>query len=823
MDDIVPSAPSIPFPLRLLRWVLPVMMGVVFLAGLGGGIRLAFSLGQPFPGFALMWRKELKLYSVGLSTPSNWPGLSAGMEINDRILCLEGYLPNPDSVVYGLDPRYADFPCPNGAKKYAHLYRERFNSGDPSLDLLIDRAGQIMTIPDVPLVRFNLTMLAETFLPSFLLGLGLLTVGTTVYHASPTSELNLIFTLFTTIIAGLIMDQSYTVIVSDRWEDARIAALLLTVPWMPLLGAAFFHLTGLLADQGPWPQLTRWLHKPYYGLSLLFSLLGIFVYIMVDQPISIPLDWPFGYFIAGSTIFAGVWGLISLTWAWLRASSRRIRHQTGLILLAVAITIVFMSPYLLFLFTNAPTFRFSHSIPYLGLSFVAIIAYTILRYQLFVSKARILTALLVVTWCVLAANLVYLLLGQNMGFLPILAVALVTSIGLEARRGPTSFFNQLLRRETLDYQTVARFSRRVGELQTIESLLVAAQESFQENLDVAHLDVWLLDGEHQTMERFCNGQPAGAVPIPSNCAKQLIVQPDPVHIDRSSRDYQVLLDKLGPGHIVVWAPLVEREQAVGLLGLGPRWTGEVYGEQDLELIGILARQMALAILNTRQFERLQATSRLIQQAEENERFKMARELHDTVLQFLLVLTYGLDDLKEPQERLADEINNWQERISAEASRLRDMLSYLRAPEVLVQQGLITSLQSWLGQVRSSTEICIEAHLSPAAEEALSVDAQVTVYRVFREAINNALKYSQGSHITAWLQREGEQVRFCIEDDGQGFDVASALAGGGKGYSSLQDMRTYVENVGGALDIRSALGKGTIIDGQVPVKAIAVTG
>ena len=101
-------------------------------------------------------------------------------------------------------------------------------------------------------------------------------------------------------------------------------------------------------------------------------------------------------------------------------------------------------------------------------------------------------------------------------------------------------------------------------------------------------------------------------------------------------------------------------------------------------------------------ERLRATAQLIQQAEENERRKIARELHDTILQFLLVLTYGLDDLKERQAAQAAEIERWQDRISAEAGQLRNLLSYLRAPELLVQQGLVPSLQSWLEQVQQET-------------------------------------------------------------------------------------------------------------------------
>jgi signal transduction histidine kinase len=254
----------------------------------------------------------------------------------------------------------------------------------------------------------------------------------------------------------------------------------------------------------------------------------------------------------------------------------------------------------------------------------------------------------------------------------------------------------------------------------------------------------------------------------------------------------------------------------GVLGLGPRWTGEVYGERDLQLIGILARQMTLSILNSRQLERLQAMSQLIAQAEENERRKIARELHDTILQFLLVLTYGLDDLKERQSALADEIERWQERISAEAGQLRSLLTYLRAPELLVQQGLVPSLESWLEQVQQETTMAVEADLAPEVEPLLSSEAKVAIYRVCREAVHNALKHSGGSRVAVKIWTDGESVRFSVEDDGQGFDVTTALVGNEKGYSSLQDLRICVESVGGQLEVHPTPNLGTVIKCCMPL-------
>ena len=83
----------------------------------------------------------------------------------------------------------------------------------------------------------------------------------------------------------------------------------------------------------------------------------------------------------------------------------------------------------------------------------------------------------------------------------------------------------------------------------------------------------------------------------------------------------------------------------------------------------------------------------------------------------------------------------------------------------------------------------------------------------REAVHNAIKHSGGSQVVVRVQADGEVVRFSVEDDGQGFDVMTAQADGEKGYNSLQDLRIYMENVGGQLEVRSAPNEGTLISGR----------
>ena len=178
------------------------------------------------------------------------------------------------------------------------------------------------------------------------------------------------------------------------------------------------------------------------------------------------------------------------------------------------------------------------------------------------------------------------------------------------------------------------------------------------------------------------------------------------------------------------------------------------------------------------------------------------------------MTYGLDDTRERHPEVAVELEGWQDRISQQAAELRSLLAYLRAPELLVQHGLVGALQAWLAQVRLMTPVVIAADLDDGVEALLSTEAKVAIYRVCREAVNNALKHGNARLVELRLWRTVSGVHFGVHDDGMGFDLQAVNAAGDKGYSSLQDMRVQMESVDGRLEILSVVGVGTEICGTV---------
>jgi signal transduction histidine kinase len=236
------------------------------------------------------------------------------------------------------------------------------------------------------------------------------------------------------------------------------------------------------------------------------------------------------------------------------------------------------------------------------------------------------------------ANVVYLLLGSRTGFFPLFLAALMAGWGLASRIGPTSFFNRLLRREMLDYERVVDFNHRVVEAQDVKTLMQVATDSLSRLLETENIWVWLVNEERHTLEVYENGQKTNRMLLPAGFVDRLSNQPAPLYAGTTAASPFDLSAPAGAvDDVAVWVPLVERGQAVGMMGLGPRWTGELYDEQDIQLVGILAQQLTLSVLNSHYIKHLQASTRLIRTAEEKERLKIARELHDTILQFLLVL------------------------------------------------------------------------------------------------------------------------------------------------------------------------------------------
>ena len=208
-------------------------------------------------------------------------------------------------------------------------------------------------------------------------------------------------------------------------------------------------------------------------------------------------------------------------------------------------------------------------------------------------------------------------------------------------------------------------------------------------------------------------------------------------------------------------------------------------------------------------QRQQLFERLVTATEE-ERRRIARELHDELGQHTTALRVGLRDPNpESLPRMEAIVHRLDQTI--------DRLTLELRPPVLDHLGLHGAIASLAEAYATASGLRIDVHLPGVEGERFSEVIETTVYRVVQEALTNVWKHASAATVSVILEREGDALRTIIEDDGKGFDGQSALHGtAARGRFGLLGMRERLALVGGSLNIESEPGSGTAIYARVPL-------
>jgi signal transduction histidine kinase len=226
----------------------------------------------------------------------------------------------------------------------------------------------------------------------------------------------------------------------------------------------------------------------------------------------------------------------------------------------------------------------------------------------------------------------------------------------------------------------------------------------------------------------------------------------------------------------------------------------------------LARMGGLASEVAAQTERKRAMQTVLR-ATEQERVRLAADLHDGPVQELTALRYGLTRARnrirrgdpEQAEGLLAELEN---ELASGITGLRRLMAELR-PAVLDEQGLEAALHNHVRAFEATSGVACA--ISTGLQSRLAPDLETVLYRVTQETLNNVGKHAGASRVTVSLAAENGSVRLRINDDGVGFDPIAASRLLSEGHFGLAGMRERVEMVGGHLSIDSAPGEGTTVD------------
>jgi signal transduction histidine kinase len=194
-------------------------------------------------------------------------------------------------------------------------------------------------------------------------------------------------------------------------------------------------------------------------------------------------------------------------------------------------------------------------------------------------------------------------------------------------------------------------------------------------------------------------------------------------------------------------------------------------------------------------------------AQELERRRLARELHDETGQALTSILLGLralEDATEPDER-AEAASTLRKLVVSTLHDVRRLAVELR-PTALDDFGLVPALRRLADTTRDATGLDVQVEARLGAER-LPPEVETAVYRIVQEALTNVVKHASARHVSVVVTRKNGRVSVVIEDDGQGFEQGASHVGDGLG---LLGMKERVQLLDGALAVESAPGAGTTL-------------
>jgi signal transduction histidine kinase len=260
----------------------------------------------------------------------------------------------------------------------------------------------------------------------------------------------------------------------------------------------------------------------------------------------------------------------------------------------------------------------------------------------------------------------------------------------------------------------------------------------------------------------------------------------------------------------LYVPMMLRDRPIGLIAAHDKEALDArFSEEDVRLAEGFAARAAVAVDLSERVAR-DALRRVVS-AQELERRRLSRELHDETGQALTSILLGLKSLEDVTDaaELAESTSRLRELVVTTLQDVRRLAVELR-PTALDDFGLVPALERLVDTFREQTGI--EVDLEPRlGDERLPPDVETTLYRITQEALTNVVKHAHANRVSIVLTRRDGSVSAVIEDDGRGFAEAEGTGNG----LGLLGMHERVGLVDGRLTIESSPGAGTTLSIEVP--------
>ena len=309
-----------------------------------------------------------------------------------------------------------------------------------------------------------------------------------------------------------------------------------------------------------------------------------------------------------------------------------------------------------------------------------------------------------------------------------------------------------------------------------------------------------------------------------NCqCRQIVEQKVPLLISPLTETCPLYQLRLRSRHVVdghVAVPLIAKSEVLGALNIACS-NEDCFSDDDLRLLGAVGQQLGVAVENARLWTQVRqketARGQLLEKiitAQEEERKRIARELHDDTSQSLTSLMVGLKALEnfDSYDEVRQHISGLRDIAAETLETVHDLALELR-PSVLDDLGLAVALERYLSDYQRRFDIAADYRTIGLDERRLAPAIETTLYRIVQEALTNVVRHSAATHVSVLLEQTSQHVRVIVEDNGSGFDTSTDRQERNLGLYGMEERATLI---GGSLRIEAEPGMGTTIVVHVPL-------
>ncbi len=423
---------------------------------------------------------------------------------------------------------------------------------------------------------------------------------------------------------------------------------------------------------------------------------------------------------------------------------------------------------------------------FLGSIAIAVLKYRLYEIDIVVSKAivyGVLTAFLVAVYVALVIGIGAAIGSAHTPLLTLVAAGIIALAFNPVRTRTTHLANRVVYgKRATPYEVLSHFSDEMAGAYSLEDVLPRTAQMLAEGTGANRADVWLLSGSELVDE---------------------VMWPAGPRLDRVVVTDGDGIDVLGASRAVM---VRHQGDLLGAISIHKSAGDPVSAVED-KLLRDVASQAGLVLRNVRLIEDLKASRQRIVAAQDEERRKIERNIHDGAQQQLVALAV--------KANLAQSMATSDPKVEALLGQLKseaqDALENLRNlargiyPPLLADHGLVVALEA---QAKKSA---VPTQVERDGVGRYPQETEAAIYFCALEALQNVAKYAQASRAIVRLSGLDGHLVFAVQDDGVGFDAAAKGHGTG-----MQGMSDRLAALGGELRVTSTRGNGTLVEGSVPV-------